>query len=264
MSYGAYQTGATAEFDGIYDTRYSEKSPNVPYIHSLLHRFQPKPRRWHARARWRRILVSTQLRTKEKHRLEWPIAKYFTQPRRIGLIFSITSPTDWEREARKISLSLPSKAVRFLPFGISSGIHRPRRLRTRRNSNPRNPKLSPRSRSTTRLFSSFTSTCSLANSSRSRFSTACRSHCWRGCESTRITRSSANLAYSTAVHRSCRVTAFARSSIWSTSLRYRLLSSGEITPPCGTPCFPVASSSSFKSHNTFSSSTRRATFSNTI
>src|SRR2546430_13296665 len=30
--------------------------------------------------------------------------------------------------------------------------------------------------------------------------------------------------------RSCRVAAFARSSIWSTSLTYRLLSSGEITP----------------------------------
>src|SRR6516225_12229256 len=71
----------------------------------------------------------------EKHRLEWPIAKYFTPPRRIGLIFSITFPTGWEREARKISLSLLSKAVRFLPFGNNSGIHRPRRLRTRRNSN---------------------------------------------------------------------------------------------------------------------------------
>jgi hypothetical protein len=33
------------------------------------------------------------------------MAKYFTQPRRIGLIFSITPPTGWEREARKISLS---------------------------------------------------------------------------------------------------------------------------------------------------------------
>src|SRR5215472_16079526 len=72
----------------------------------------------------------------EKHRLEWPIAKYFTQPRRIGLIFSITIPTGWERKTRKISLSLPSKAVRFLPFGNNNGIHRPRRLRTRRNSNP--------------------------------------------------------------------------------------------------------------------------------
>jgi hypothetical protein len=43
--YETYQTGATAEFDGRYDTRYSEKSPKVPYSHSLLHRFQPKPRR---------------------------------------------------------------------------------------------------------------------------------------------------------------------------------------------------------------------------
>src|SRR6266536_4496850 len=84
----------------------------------------------------------------EKHRLEWPIAKYFTQPRRIGLIFSITPPTGWEREARKISLSLSSNAVRFLPLGNNSGIHRPRWLRMRRNSNPRNPKLSPCSRST--------------------------------------------------------------------------------------------------------------------
>ena len=30
-------------YDGRYDTRYSEKSPMVPYSHSLLHRFQPKP-----------------------------------------------------------------------------------------------------------------------------------------------------------------------------------------------------------------------------
>ena len=38
---------------------------------------------------------------------------------------------------------------------------------------------------------------------------------------------------------SCRVVAIARSSIRSTSVRYRLLISGEITPPCGTPFFPV-------------------------
>src|SRR6266542_1375274 len=80
------------------------------------------------------------------------MAKYFTHPRRIGLIFSITPPTGWEPEAPKISLSLPSQAVRFLPFGNSSGIHRPRRLRIRRNSNPRNPKLPPCCRSTLRLF----------------------------------------------------------------------------------------------------------------
>jgi hypothetical protein len=51
QAYASYQTGATAETDGTYDMRYSEKSPNVPYSQSLLHRFQPKPRRWHARAR---------------------------------------------------------------------------------------------------------------------------------------------------------------------------------------------------------------------
>jgi hypothetical protein len=43
--YETYQTGATAEFDGRYVTRYSEKSPSVVYSHSLPHRFQPKPRR---------------------------------------------------------------------------------------------------------------------------------------------------------------------------------------------------------------------------
>ena len=41
--YGAYQTGTTAEVDPRYATRYSLKRPNVPYSHSLLHRFQPKP-----------------------------------------------------------------------------------------------------------------------------------------------------------------------------------------------------------------------------
>ena len=40
------------------------------------------------------------------------MAKYLTQPRRIGLIFSISPPTGWEREAPKICLSLPSNAVR--------------------------------------------------------------------------------------------------------------------------------------------------------
>jgi len=43
--YETYQTGATAEFDDRYETRYSEKSPIVLYSHSLPHRFQPKPRR---------------------------------------------------------------------------------------------------------------------------------------------------------------------------------------------------------------------------
>lgn len=45
--------------------------------------------------------------------------------------------------APEIGLSLRSNAVRFLPLGVCSGIHRPRRLRMRRYSKPRNPKLSP-------------------------------------------------------------------------------------------------------------------------
>ena len=53
----------------------------------------------------------------EKQRLEWPIAKYFTQPRRIGLIVSINPFSDCDRKLRKIFLSWRSKAVRFLPFG---------------------------------------------------------------------------------------------------------------------------------------------------
>src|SRR3977135_379819 len=50
----------------------------------------------------------------------------------------------------------------------------------RRKSKPRKPKLSPRPRSTFRLFSSLISTCSSANSSRSRFSTATISQSCRG------------------------------------------------------------------------------------
>jgi hypothetical protein len=42
--YETYQTGTTAG-NGRRATRYSEKSPSVSYSHSLLHRFQPKPRR---------------------------------------------------------------------------------------------------------------------------------------------------------------------------------------------------------------------------
>ena len=72
------------------------------------------------------------------------------------------------RRRVEISLSWSSHAVRFLPFSHNSGIHRLRRLPTRRNSNPRNPKLSPCCRSTLRLLSSFTSTGRLVNSSRSR------------------------------------------------------------------------------------------------
>src|SRR6516164_2042967 len=41
--YETYPFGTLAENDGTYDTRNSEKSPNVRYSHSRLHRFQPKP-----------------------------------------------------------------------------------------------------------------------------------------------------------------------------------------------------------------------------
>jgi hypothetical protein len=51
---------------------------------------------------------------------------------------------------------------------------RPRDDRRRRKSKPKNPKLSPRLRSTVRLFSSFSRTSSFANSSRSRRGTAAR------------------------------------------------------------------------------------------
>src|SRR5262249_30537697 len=57
----------------------------------------------------------------------------------------------------------------------------------RRKSNPRKPKLSPRLRSTIRLFSSLTSTCSAANSSRRPFSADGRSQSRRGWASIKIT-----------------------------------------------------------------------------
>src|SRR5215469_2526134 len=56
-----------------------------------------------------------------------------------------------------------------------------------RKSNPRKPKLSPRLRSTIRLFSSLTSTCRATNSSRRRFSTAGSSQSCRLCASIKIT-----------------------------------------------------------------------------
>src|SRR5215831_3834484 len=57
----------------------------------------------------------------------------------------------------------------------------------RRKSNPRYPKLSPRLRSTIRLFSSLTSTRRATSSSRRRFSTAGNSQSCRRCASIRIT-----------------------------------------------------------------------------
>ena len=143
---------------------------------------------------------------------------------------STTHCTGWDRCRRKISRSVCSSAVRFVNLGAYCGRHRPARLRTRRKSKPRNPKLSPRVRSTVRLFSSLICTCSLANSSRNRLSTAFSNQLCRGSAWIKMTRSSAYLAYATAVNLPRRVRSFARSSIWSTSLRYRLLRTGEITP----------------------------------
>src|SRR6516162_1860002 len=61
-------------------------------------------------------------------------------------------------------------------FELGRAVRPPRSASTAEVAEVRNPKLSPRSRSTMRLFSSLISTCSLPNSSRSRFSTAPISH----------------------------------------------------------------------------------------
>ncbi len=65
-----------------------------------------------------------------------------------------------QQAAAGLSISVPAANA-----ALNNGRHRPARLRTRRKSKPRNPNLSPRARSTVRLFSSLIWTCSLANSS---------------------------------------------------------------------------------------------------
>src|SRR5919108_4891743 len=45
--YGTYHTGAAFDV-GNRDRRYPLKSPTRSYSQRLLHRFQPKPRRWRA------------------------------------------------------------------------------------------------------------------------------------------------------------------------------------------------------------------------
>src|SRR5712692_6304501 len=52
-----------------YWTRSSANSPSVSWSHAVLHLFQPKPRRFLARIRWRRTFFSTHCLTKAKHRL---------------------------------------------------------------------------------------------------------------------------------------------------------------------------------------------------
>src|SRR5713226_8678949 len=63
----------------------------------------------------------------EKHRLEWPTAKYRTQPRRIGLICAITSLRGRDRWLRKIGLSVRNSAVRTshsIRLGSRLHVHR--------------------------------------------------------------------------------------------------------------------------------------------
>jgi len=73
------------------------------------------------------------------------------------LISTITRSTGWERKERKATLSFATSSVRFFSFGMANANQRPDRLRTRRMSKPRKPKLPPLTRSTARLFSSLTS-----------------------------------------------------------------------------------------------------------
>jgi hypothetical protein len=92
---------------------------------------------------------------------------------------TLKDPSTRRRVLPRLGFSAaPCNPLGLLPVGE---LHP--RLRTRRYSNPRKPNLSSFNRSTFRLFSSLISTLSLANSSRSRFSTApmsqsCRAPSW--------------------------------------------------------------------------------------
>ena len=72
-AYGTYPAGWA--FGSGRRTRYKLNSPSSPYSHSLLHRFQPKPFRFPARIRCRRIFFSTQFLINAKHSLACPTAK---------------------------------------------------------------------------------------------------------------------------------------------------------------------------------------------
>src|SRR5260370_22849051 len=76
------------------------------------------------------------------------------------------------RSRRKFSWIFGGSPLGFFSLGSFCPRHFRLRLRMRRYSNPRKPKLPPFDRSTFRLFSSLISTLSFAISSRSRFSTA--------------------------------------------------------------------------------------------
>ena len=61
--------------------------------------------------------------------------------RRFQLRCSITRSTGWLSFRRKISRSFSSSAAHFFSLGVYCGRHRLCKLQTRRNWNPRNPKL---------------------------------------------------------------------------------------------------------------------------
>jgi hypothetical protein len=125
-----------------------------------------------------------------------------TQPRRMGLICSITLSTGWLRYRRKTILSFANSAVRFFSLGTYWGHHFPNWLRIRWNSNPRKWKLSPFDRSAVRLFSSLISTLSLTNSSRTRLATALTSQSCRGWKSINNTSRVARGNHTPGAHRS--------------------------------------------------------------
>ena len=119
---------------------------------------------------------------------EFPIRKYFTHPRRIGLITSITFSTGCDLQRRNTSLSSRSNPVRFFAFpGFAVAASALAPSARAGSQNPRIRKLSPFTRSTTRLLASFSARPSSANSSRSRRSIAVSNHSGRRSPSTRIT-----------------------------------------------------------------------------
>jgi hypothetical protein len=66
----------------------------------------------------------------------------------------VDHPADWLGYGVPKNVSeLVEQCRPLLTFGNNSGIHRPRRLRIRRNSKPRDPKLSPCCKFTLRLLS---------------------------------------------------------------------------------------------------------------
>ena len=156
------------------------------------------------------IFFSTQLRTRPKHRLECREVVHPPAQR----VDDLHHPSHRLRSIASDQLS-QQRAPRFHLRAVS-----PQRLRTRRNSNPRNPKLA---KSTTALGVPILRRSTAASHAADR--------------RPRITHPPRHVFHIRVLP--FRV-ALARSSIRSTSFRYTLLSKGEITPPCGTPFFPFA------------------------